>query len=97
MKIDRGFIRNLASNQSDRAILRTIIDLGHQLGFGVVAEGVETAEQLAILREESCDEVQGFLFAQPMSTQDFMVYAQRIPFQSYSSDATLETGFREIA
>ncbi|MFT0891306.1 putative bifunctional diguanylate cyclase/phosphodiesterase [Pseudochelatococcus sp. G4_1912] len=97
LKIDRGFIRNLASNQSDRAILRTIIDLGHQLGFGVVAEGVETAEQLAILREESCDEVQGFLFAQPMSTQDFMVYAQRIPFQSYSSDATLETGFREIA
>lgn len=77
LKIDRDFVRNLAVSGSDRAILRTIIHLGHELDFEVVAEGVETADQLTILRAERCDEVQGFLFARPMSMPDFMAYAQR--------------------
>lgn len=77
LKIDKEFIRNVATSPSDRVILRTIVGLGHDLGFSVIAEGVETADQLSILREEGCDEVQGFLFARPMVTGDFMAYAQR--------------------
>lgn len=81
LKIDKDFIRNVATNTSDRVILRTIVGLGHELGFNVIAEGVETADQLTILREEGCDEVQGFLFARPMGTRDFMAYAQRRPIR----------------
>ncbi|MGI6245211.1 MAG: putative bifunctional diguanylate cyclase/phosphodiesterase [Pseudochelatococcus sp.] len=77
LKIDRDFVRNLTVNRNDRAILRAIVTLGHELGFEIVVEGIETADQLAILREESCDEVQGFLFARPMSILDFMTYTQR--------------------
>lgn len=87
LKIDRGFISNLAINESDRAIIRTIIELGHQLGFGVVAEGVESEEQLAILRSEGCDEAQGFLFSQPKSAQEFMALAQHMYMPSQDAAA----------
>ncbi|MGV6872917.1 EAL domain-containing protein [Pseudochelatococcus sp. B33] len=79
LKIDKEFIRNLSTSPSDRVILRTIVGLGHELGFSVIAEGVETADQLAILQEEGCDEVQGFLFARPMAARDFLAYAQHRP------------------
>lgn len=79
LKIDKEFIRNVSMSPSDRVILRTIVGLGHELGFSVIAEGVETADQLTILREEGCDEVQGFLFARPMAARDFLAYAQHRP------------------
>ena len=62
LKIDRSFIQGLATNKSDLAIVRTIIDLGHILNLRVLAEGVETDVQLTLLRAEGCDEAQGFLF-----------------------------------
>jgi predicted signal transduction protein with EAL and GGDEF domain len=65
IKIDRSFIMNLG-NASDTAIVEAIIALGHSLKVKVVAEGVETTEQLALLRDLGCDEVQGFLLSRPV-------------------------------
>jgi EAL domain-containing protein (putative c-di-GMP-specific phosphodiesterase class I) len=71
LKIDRSFVQGLGSNQSDLAIVRTIIDLGHILGLRVVAEGVETSAQLALLQAEGCDEAQGFYFSKPVPAEAF--------------------------
>jgi diguanylate cyclase (GGDEF)-like protein/PAS domain S-box-containing protein len=66
IKIDRTFVRNLMTESGDRAIVRSIVALGRSLGLQVVAEGVETAEQLQMLREFGCDLLQGFLYARPL-------------------------------
>lgn len=71
LKIDQGFIRNVNSDPNDAAIVRAIINLGHSLNLKVMAEGVETAEQLAFVRNEGCDEVQGFYFSPPVPAEDF--------------------------
>ena len=65
VKIDRSVITGLAANKADCAIVSAVIDLSHALGLGAVAEGVETADQLELLRELGCDVVQGFFFARP--------------------------------
>ena len=65
IKIDHSFIHNLVDDKEDASIVRAIISLAHNLGFTVVAEGVETAEQLAFLRRHGCDEIQGFYFCRP--------------------------------
>jgi EAL domain-containing protein (putative c-di-GMP-specific phosphodiesterase class I) len=70
LKVDRSFVRDLTTDANDRAIAASIIALGHQLGLRVVAEGVETGEQLAILREESCDEYQGFVFSGALKPEE---------------------------
>jgi EAL domain-containing protein (putative c-di-GMP-specific phosphodiesterase class I) len=66
IKIDCTFVRNLMTESGDRAIVRSIIGLGRSLGLQVVAEGVETAEQMQMLREFGCDLLQGFLYARPL-------------------------------
>ena len=71
LKIDRSFVQGLASNQSDLAIVRTIIDLGHILGLRVLAEGVETNAQITLLEAEGCDEVQGFYFSEAIPPETF--------------------------
>jgi Amt family ammonium transporter len=63
LKIDRSFVTNLSDRRENLEIVRTIVSLGHNLGMGVVAEGVETAEQLHDLQELGCDYAQGFLFS----------------------------------
>jgi diguanylate cyclase (GGDEF)-like protein/PAS domain S-box-containing protein len=65
IKIDRSFIANLAANPQSSYITRAIVTLGHGLGLPILGEGVETEEQLAFLRRESCDQVQGFLIGEP--------------------------------
>ena len=71
LKIDQAFVRDLANGSRDVAITRAIIDMAHGLGLSVIAEGVESEEQLAILREQGCDEVQGFLIGQPLQSDQF--------------------------
>ncbi len=71
LKIDRSFVSELPDNADDAALTVAIITLGHNLRLKVVAEGVETEEQLEFLRSKGCDEYQGFLFAKPLSAPDF--------------------------
>jgi diguanylate cyclase (GGDEF)-like protein len=66
IKIDRSFVRDLPHDTEDRAIAQAIIGMGKALGMTVVAEGVETDEQEAFLRDNACDEMQGFLFSKPI-------------------------------
>ncbi|CCK77603.1 conserved hypothetical protein [Oleispira antarctica RB-8] len=63
LKIDQSFIQNLPHNNDDAQITRTIISMAHNLGLGVIAEGVETKEQLEFLQQVQCEEVQGFYFS----------------------------------
>jgi diguanylate cyclase (GGDEF)-like protein len=65
LKIDKGFVIDMAITPAQRAIVRSIVDLGHNLGLRVVGEGVETEEILEILSAEGCDIAQGFLLARP--------------------------------
>ena len=66
LKIDQSFVRDLSSSADDAAIVAAIIALGHSLGMNVIAEGVETMEQLDYLRKMKCDEMQGYLFSRPV-------------------------------
>ncbi|MFP3874485.1 MAG: EAL domain-containing protein [Thiohalophilus sp.] len=74
LKIDRSFIRDLISSGNSQALARTIIGMGHSLGMSVVAEGVETARQLEMLRQMGCDQIQGFYLAKPMPIDQFETY-----------------------
>ncbi|MFN2531222.1 MAG: putative bifunctional diguanylate cyclase/phosphodiesterase [Pyrinomonadaceae bacterium] len=71
LKIDQSFICDVCQDKDDAAIVRAIVTLGHALGISVVAEGVETPEQLEYLIALECDVVQGFLFSKSLSTEDF--------------------------
>ena len=70
LKIDRSFVKDMSTNPSDATIVRTIIEMAHSLGFSVVAEGVETEEQAALLRLLRCEYAQGYLFARPMPAEE---------------------------
>jgi len=76
LKIDRSFIMDLPGTTSDLAIVRTIIDLGHSLGMSVIAEGVETNEQLACMHDLGCDKYQGFLYSKPVPLEQFVALLQ---------------------
>jgi EAL domain-containing protein (putative c-di-GMP-specific phosphodiesterase class I) len=70
LKIDRSFVTDLADNVAHAAIVRSVVDLGHNLGLQVVAEGVETQETVALLTATGCDIAQGYLLARPMPADD---------------------------
>ena len=71
LKIDRSFTTGIPVDTNDCAIASTIISIAQQLNHKVIAEGVETAEQLAFLKDSGCDEVQGYLFSRPLPAQEF--------------------------
>jgi two-component system CheB/CheR fusion protein len=76
LKIDRSFVINLAEDPDSRAIASAILGLAHALGMRVVAEGVETAEQLAVLRQLDCDIAQGYFFHRPLEEASFRLLLQ---------------------
>lgn len=70
VKIDRSFIREITENNNDRAIVSTIIAMAKHLNMEVIAEGIETKEQLDILTDNSCSKIQGYYFSKPLSAVD---------------------------
>jgi EAL domain-containing protein (putative c-di-GMP-specific phosphodiesterase class I) len=74
VKIDRSFVRDLPHGERDCALAQATIALAHALGLRAVAEGVETAEQLAFLHHHGCDEVQGYHFARPMPAAELAAF-----------------------
>jgi len=66
LKIDKSFVSELADNPDDQAIAMAVISLGHKLNLRVIAEGVETEQQCNFLRDNECDEMQGYLFSAPV-------------------------------
>lgn len=71
IKVDRAFVKDLPDDQDDVTITKTILNLGRSLGMKVLAEGVETEAQLAFLRENGCDEIQGYHIAKPLPNDQF--------------------------
>lgn len=71
LKIAQSFIRDMAINPHDEALVEAMVFIGHKLNMSVIAEGVETEEQLALLKELGCDEIQGYLFSKPLTTEHF--------------------------
>lgn len=71
LKIDQAFILTLGENPANAAIAASVVSLGHKLNLNVIAEGVETLEQLEVLRSQDCDEFQGFLASRPVPPEDF--------------------------
>ncbi|MDH4448289.1 MAG: EAL domain-containing protein [Acidovorax sp.] len=74
LKIDKSFVMGMTKAEDDAMIVRSTIDLAHNLGLTVVAEGVETADILALLRTLRCDEAQGYHIARPLPVEDFMAW-----------------------
>ena len=84
LKIDRAFVSDISSNKVDADIVTTIITLAHSLNVKVIAEGVETEEQKALLKQEGCDLLQGYLYGKPMPAEEF---ERRFLADKYSSKA----------
>lgn len=72
LKIDQSFVRDIENDNDDAAIVSAIITMAHTLGMDVVAEGVETWNQLAFLRHHQCDHIQGYYFSQPLPPEGFI-------------------------
>jgi diguanylate cyclase (GGDEF)-like protein len=81
IKIDRAFVSGMEADARNAAIVRSTIELGHNLGLAVVAEGVETDHELAELRRFGCDVAQGFHFARPMAADALEAWLRRAPLE----------------
>lgn len=86
LKIDQSFVRDLETDPNDRAIATAVVTLGHSLGMRVIAEGVETAQQMEILRKMGCDEIQGYYLGQPMSADDMRMLLQKTEMTEYANN-----------
>ncbi|WP_373974320.1 GGDEF domain-containing phosphodiesterase [Chitinibacter sp. SCUT-21] len=74
LKIDRSFIMNLASDEQDRAIVQSVIELAHRLSLTVTAEGVETEAEKTILQQLGCNTIQGFYYSKPLALNEVLTY-----------------------
>lgn len=91
LKLDQSFIEELADDSQDKAIISAVIALGHGLNLRVVAEGVETQEQLELLRSLHCEQIQGYLFSRPLPVEEATKF-----LQDYSAKPVF-VGLRECA
>jgi EAL domain-containing protein (putative c-di-GMP-specific phosphodiesterase class I) len=80
LKIDKSFVRQLATDPSDLAIVRSIVELGHNLGLRVIAEGVEDAASWEKLGEHGCDAGQGYYLGRPTPPSDFERWLRNSPW-----------------
>jgi EAL domain-containing protein (putative c-di-GMP-specific phosphodiesterase class I) len=78
LKIDIGFIRDVTTNADDAAIATAIINMAHSLRLKVIAEGVETREQLDFLRIYGCDEIQGYILSEPLPADELSAKFRQI-------------------
>jgi EAL domain-containing protein (putative c-di-GMP-specific phosphodiesterase class I) len=85
IKIDRSFVHKIHTNETNSAIMTAIITMAHELNLKVIAEGVESQEELAFLKQHGCDEMQGFLFSYPVTAQEF----ESSPFMSAAFESSL--------
>jgi EAL domain-containing protein (putative c-di-GMP-specific phosphodiesterase class I) len=77
LKIDQSFVRQISSANEDTAIVTAVIGMARNLKLRVVAEGVETREELAFLRQQNCDEAQGHYFSRPILPAEFAVLLRK--------------------
>jgi EAL domain-containing protein (putative c-di-GMP-specific phosphodiesterase class I) len=77
LKIDRSFVLELGQDEDAAAIACAIINLGHSLGLKIIAEGVETEQQMKFLQENHCDYMQGFLFSRPLPADEFVALLEQ--------------------
>ncbi|WP_113907748.1 putative bifunctional diguanylate cyclase/phosphodiesterase [Aliidiomarina celeris] len=82
IKIDRSFIRDIKTDPSDRMIVRTILAMAHALNLRVIAEGVEDTEQVLFLKQEKCNQIQGYLMSPPLAIQDLITFLNEWPSQA---------------
>jgi len=87
LKIDRSFIHELPNNLGDVAITKAIISMAHSLGLAIVAEGVETAEQIEFLRENGCEVSQGYFFGRAVPAEQIVALVQAIVDDSEAGSA----------
>jgi EAL domain-containing protein (putative c-di-GMP-specific phosphodiesterase class I) len=76
LKVDKSFVENMQSSDQDRILVRKTIEMGHELGMRVIAEGVERPEQLEILRQNGCDGAQGYLFSRPLPPEGLVSWLE---------------------
>ncbi|MBT2337220.1 EAL domain-containing protein [Variovorax paradoxus] len=77
LKIDQAFVRDIPDDEEDKTIVKAVISLGHELNLKVIAEGVETEQQLEFLRTSGCDEIQGYFFSRPVSPSELAAFVRR--------------------
>jgi EAL domain-containing protein (putative c-di-GMP-specific phosphodiesterase class I)/CheY-like chemotaxis protein len=90
LKVDKSFVQELASSESDRIMVRKTIEMGHELGMHVVAEGVETEEQLELLRSYGCDSAQGYLFSRPIPAIELVSWLKT--YSTKPADSSSQSG-----
>jgi EAL domain-containing protein (putative c-di-GMP-specific phosphodiesterase class I) len=74
LKIDRSFVQDMLIDSGTAKVTQAIVQLGHALGMQVVAEGVETPQEEALLREQGCDEIQGYLHSRPLPPRELAAW-----------------------
>ena len=84
LKLDMKFVQNCYDQKRSQKIIESMVSLAYNLNMLVIAEGVETEEQVTMLRQMGCDIIQGFFFARPMPVDDFEKYIEEYPCEDFS-------------